>query len=152
MTARAISILLAAVAVAAPSASPEWAPVAITDNDGTVVYFVDRASIQADANGTSAWIYAVSPAVAFKMHVDYDCAGVRYRTLEVSLGPGAMAKGRSGPATPWSPVKAETPLASAMKYACSGGKVDFGFGDLVVKSPSPEAFARAFIARRAARK
>lgn len=135
----AFALVLATAAQAAPS---EWAPVAISDGDGSTLYFVDRASIKPTENGASAWIYAVGGAT-LKLHVEYDCDRKRFRYLEKSLANGeATAR--------WEAIGPKTPIHSTMVYACAGGKVDLDFGDAVVRSVSPEAFARAFIAQRSA--
>lgn len=126
-------VFASVLAIAAQVAPHEWAPVAITDNADSTLYFVDRASIKPTPNGASAWIYAVG-SVALRLHIKYDCDGKRFRYLEVD----------------WEAIEPKTPIHSTMVYACSGGKVDLGFGDAIVRSASPEAFARAFIAQRSA--
>jgi hypothetical protein len=136
-----INMMLAlALLVAAPAAASEWAPVGLVDDGGTTVYFVDRTRIEAGPEGRAAWVYAVSNDVALKLHVQFDCDGGRYRHLEASLGSAAAA---------WAPVKPQSPLDNARRYVCAGGKIDLGFGDLAVPFETPEAFAHAFISRRA---
>ena len=144
--------MLWALVVAAPAPLPEWAPVAITHNAETRLYFVDRTSIAATARGTSARIFMSSGTVSAGMHFEYGCDKGRFRILDVSLPEGETPPAAGPVATPWRPITPGTPLHNAMRYACSGGTLDLGFGDLRVKADSPEAFARTFIAERAKRK
>jgi hypothetical protein len=143
-------VLLAALALAAPEQSPEWAPIAITEGDSPTLFFIDRTSIKATADGSSARTFVASDGAVLRLHVEYDCGGERYRYLDSAMP--ADAPPGSPQATRWAAIKPDSPLNPMMRYACSGGKVDFGFGDLAIKSPSPEAFAREFLARRAAAK
>jgi len=136
-------IISSALLLAAQAASPEWAPVAITDTRTTNLYFVDRTSITATPDGSSARTFVVSGDLSLRLHFQYDCEGQRYRALEASLGSAAAA---------WAPVKPQSPLHNMMRLVCSAGKLDLGFGDLAVRSASPEAFAREFLARRSERK
>lgn len=136
-------MLSSALMLAAQALSPQWAPVGLMDDEGTTVFFVDRSSIETRPDGSSAWVYSVSTDVALRLHFDYDCKRQRYRALEASLGSAAAE---------WAPIKPQSPLHNMMKYVCADGKIDLGFGDLVVPAESPEAFAREFIARRSARK
>jgi hypothetical protein len=69
------SVIALLLAASAPAPSAEWAPVAITDNDGTTVYFVDRTSMKSEKGGVSAWTYAVGPSVALRLHFEYDDIG-----------------------------------------------------------------------------
>lgn len=126
-------VFASVLAIAAQAIPSEWAPVAITDNDGSTFYFVDRASIKSTPDGASAWIYAVGN-VSLRLHIKYDCDGKRFRYHEVD----------------WKAIEQNTPIHSTMVYVCAGGKIDLGFGDAVVRSASPEAFARAFFAQRSA--
>ncbi|HEU0133651.1 MAG TPA: hypothetical protein VFR28_02425 [Allosphingosinicella sp.] len=152
------SIFLAALALAAPAAAPaaspaaapQWAPVALSPDEPPTLFFIDRASLKATSDGSSAWAFVVPPEGALRLHVEYDCADSRYRFLESALQPGA-APGSPG-ATPWTPVKPATPLHQAMRYVCSGAKLDLGFGDVAIEADSPEAFTREFVKRRAAAK
>ena len=136
-------LLSSALLLAAQALSPEWAPVALVDNEGTTVYFVDRAGIQATPNGRTAQVYVVSAASSMRLHFEYDCERQRSRFLEASL---------DSPMAQWAPVKPQSPLHVTMRYACADGKIDFGFGDVAVPAKTPEAFAREFIARRSAAK
>lgn len=143
-------ILGFALAVAAPAPSPEWAPVAITEGESPALFFVDRTSIRTTPDGSSARSYVVPPSGAFRLHVEYDCGDERYRFLDAALPAGAAPDAPA--ATPWTPVKPATPLHQAMRYVCSGAKLDLGFGDIAIESASPEAFTREFLTRRAAAK
>lgn len=136
-------IVAIVLAIGAQTARHEWAPVGISNDEGTTLHFVDRASIKPGARGVSAWIYSVTKSASVSMHLGYDCASARYRRLEASDVGGATPGASS-----WQAIKQGTPLHATMRYACSGGKLDLGFGDLVVESDTPEAFAREFIARR----
>ncbi len=144
--------MILALALSVPPAppAPQWAPVALTVDSVPTLFFVDRASIRPTADGSSAWSFVVPPEGAFRLHVEYDCGDSRYRFLESAL-PVDAAPGAPG-ATAWTAVKPATPLHQAMRYVCSGAKLDFGFGNLAVEAPSPEAFTREFLKRRAAAK
>ena len=144
------SILSLMLALAAPAAVPEWAPVVISDDAAPTLFFVDRTSIRPTPDGSSAWAYIVPSKGGIRLHVEYDCGDERFRYLEAAL-PADAAPG-SPAATPWAPIKPDSPMNRLMRYVCSGGKVDFGFGDIAIKSASPEAFTREFLARRAATK
>jgi hypothetical protein len=141
------SMLWLALAAAAPAAVPEWAPIVMGADAEPTLFFIDRTSIKATADGSSAWAYVVPAKGALRLHVEYDCGGERYRYLEAAL-PADAAPG-SPAATPWAAVKPVSPMNHLMRYVCSGGKIDFGFGDIAIKAPSPEAFTREFMARRA---
>ena len=144
------SIFALALALAAPAASPEWAPIAITEGDGPHIFFIDRTSIRPTADGSSAKAFVVSEGAALRLHIEYDCADQLYRYLDAAMP--ADAPPGSPQATRWARIEPVSPLNHTMRYVCSGGKVDFGFGDLAVESPSPTAFAREFLKRRAAAK
>jgi hypothetical protein len=145
-----LPILLWSLAATAPAAPPQWALVGLSDGQ-KAVHFVDRSSITATADGASAWIYTVTDSVAVKLHLDYDCSHSRYRFLEASLPEGATPPKPGVPtATAWAAAKPGSPIALGLRYACSGGKIDLGFRDVVIRSASPEAFAREFLARLAA--
>jgi hypothetical protein len=142
-------MLFWSLAATAPAAAPQWALVGLSDGQ-KAVHFVDRSSITATADGTSAWIYTVTASVAVKLHLDYDCRHSRYRFLEASLPEGAAPPKPGVPtATAWTAAKPGSPIEVGLRYACSGGKIDLGFRDIVIRSASPEAFARAFLARMA---
>jgi len=99
------SVLSLVLALAAPAESPEWAPIAITDSDSPTLLFVDRTSIKATADGSSARTYLVMADAALRLHVEYDCGDARYRYLDSALpadaAPGsprrhALGSGQAG--------------------------------------------------------
>jgi hypothetical protein len=62
------SILSAALALAAPAATPEWAPIAITEGESPTLFFIDRTSLEATPDGGSAWAFMVSTGAAARLH------------------------------------------------------------------------------------
>ena len=135
-------IFVALLAAGAATTEHEWAPIAI-NGDGDTLYLVDRTSIKAGPATSSAVLSAVSQATALRLHVDFDCAGARFRYLDAGNPDGGL----SG-ATKWNPLQQGTPMHQTSRYVCAGGKIDLGFGDLVLKAETPEAFARGFLKRR----
>ena len=142
------SVLSLMLALAAAPATPEWAPIVIGTDAVPTLFFIDRTSIRPTPDGSSAWAYIVPSQGSIRLHVEYDCGHERYRYLESALP--ADAPPGSPAATHWAPIKPDSPMNRLMRYVCSGGKADFGFGDIAIKSASPEAFTREFLARRAA--
>ena len=135
-------VLAALLAAGAAATAHEWAPIAI-NGDGDTLYLVDRTSIKAGPATSSAVLSAVSQATALRLHVDFDCAGARFRYLDAGNPDGGL----SG-VTKWNPLQQGTPMHQTSRYVCAGGKIDLGFGDLVLKAETPEAFARAFLKSR----
>lgn len=136
-------MLLSALLLAAQAQAPEWAPVAILDSEGTTIYFVDRSGIKVTPGGRSARVYLVTKEDSAKLHFEYDCDGQRYRAVDASLGSAAAE---------WAPIKPQSPLHVTMRYVCSGGKIDLGFGDMAIKTEMVEPFAREVMSRRSALK